>query len=633
VSTDSAAAPPAQAQAARFAAAGPEHCIAKRHDGVYADPAVLGTTLVAAIDSIFRGGQYLAGVDYPVLLQALFGHGPALPLSPEGGSQARIAADILPFDPARRELYRSVKIGAGRAEYYFEPVWLPDPANPDSPGLPARLDLDEFIADMWLKGIRFGIDLDAVRAVIALGKAERVTVASRLDPVPGEDARVVEVSDDIHRNNAPRQLANGRLDLNSFQNRFPQIQPGVRLLQKVPPTEGAPGFEMAGTPLAAKPGRDLDLGEYAGEGTKVERLREGEFLVSQQAGFLSVDSATSRISVGDKIVSRDGVSAKTTGNLQLTGDYEEFGEVQEKRVIEGEGITVHGDVFGSLVSRGGNILLHANLVGGSAHNKCGDIRVLGVASGAILQAENGAIVLERAENCVVSGSRITIGHAVNCEVIGDEVNIGQAEGSAIAGRRVTLEFAMPRKQGEMLVYVLRPDGAQVEEVIAAVSARLEQFGQLAAHHKAHMDGLTAQADVRRYLMLASRVRKNEISFTPEQARQFQRMGQEVAPALKAIGEVSAKIKQLEADLEQGRKVLADLERQRLDAASVSAVTVHRVQGDTLVRVLGFSPAAGTPYIIGPREIKTRLRGPQNGELLFSGAQGSFAWSSEQACAE
>ena len=43
--------------------------------------------------------------------------------------------------------------------------------------------------------------------------------------------------------------------------------------------------------------------------------------------------------LGPLSVSRDGVSAKTTGNLQLTGDYEEFGEVQEKRVIEGEGIT------------------------------------------------------------------------------------------------------------------------------------------------------------------------------------------------------------------------------------------------------------------------------------------------------
>jgi hypothetical protein len=53
-----------------------------------------------------------------------------------------------------------------------------------------------------------------------------------------------------------------------------------------------------------------------------------------------------------------------------------------------------------------------------------------------------------------------------------------------------------------------------------------------------------------------------------------------------------------------------------------------VQGDTLVRVLGFSPAAGTPYIIAPREIRTRLRGPQNGALLFSGAQGRFDWSSD-----
>jgi len=605
-----------------------EHCIAKRHDGVYADPAVLGTTLVAAIDSTFRSGHYLAGIDYPVLLKVLFDHGPAL--AEKGGADAwvRIAADILPFDPARRELYRAVKIGKGYAEYYFEPVWLPDPAVPDGPGLPARLDLDEFIADVWLKGIRFGIDLDAVRAAIASNKADRVTVARRLDPVPGQDARIVEVSDDIHRNDAPRELANGRLDLNSFQNRFPQIQPGVRLLQKIPLTNGTPGFEMAGTPLAAKPGRDVDLGAYAGPGTRVDRARDGEFLVSQQAGFLTVDSATSRISVGDKIVSHDGVSAKTTGNLQLTGDYEEFGEVQEKRVIEGESITVHGDVFGSLVSRGGTILLHANLVGGSAHNGHGDIRVFGVASGAVLHADDGAIVLDRAENCVVSGTRITIAHAVNCEVIGDEVNIGHAEGSAIAGRRVSIDFAMPRKQGEMLVYVLRPEGPQIDEIIAAIGARLAQFGQLTARQKAQMDALTAQPEVRRYLLLASRLRKNEISFTPEQARQFQRMAQEVAPALKAIGEVSAKLKQLEADQEEGRKVLADLERQRRDAASVSLVRVQQVQGDTLVRVLGFSPAAGTPYIIAPREIRTRLRGPQNGALLFSGAQGRFEWSSD-----
>jgi hypothetical protein len=635
VSTDFAAAPPAGAQGARFDGTGPEHCIARRDDGVYADPVVLGTTLVAAIDSIFRGGDYLAGVDYPVLLQALFGHGPELPRrigshDADGVTGVRIAADILPFDPARRELYRSLKIGSGRAEYYFEPVWLPDPEDADGPGVPARLDLDEFIADAWLKGIRFGIEVGAVRAAIASGKAERIMVARRLDPEPGRDARIVEVSDDIHRNDAPRQLADGRLDLHSFQNRFPQIQAGVRLVQKIPFTSGTPGREMSGTPLAAAPGRDLDFNAFAGEGTKIERHPDGEFLVAQQAGFLEVDSASSRVSVGTRIVSRDGVSARTTGNLQLAGDYEEFGEVQEMRVIEGESITVHADVFGRLVSRGGTILLNANLMGGSAHNKQGDIRVRGVASSAVLQAEDGAVVLERAENCVVSGTRVTIAHAVNCEIIGDEVNIGHAEGSAIAGRRVAVECAMPRRQGEMLVYVLCPEGPKVEEVIAAVGARLAQFGELAARRKAEMDVLTAQQEVRRYMMLASRVRRNEISFTPEQARQFQRMAQDVGPALKAIGQANGEVKALEADLQEGRRVLADLERQRIDASCISAVTVQRVAGDTLVRVLGFSPAAGSPYIITPRENKTRLRGPQSGELLFAGAGGSFAWSSEHA---
>jgi hypothetical protein len=414
-----------------------EDCIVNRADGVYADPAQ-GIALATAVDGIFRAGNLLAGLDYAIFLRALFGYGaasgPVAAAAADAGGvdgMLRIAAAIEPFDPARRALYRSVRITSGRAEYHFEPVWLADPLDPEAEGTPTRLEVDEFVADTWLKGIRFGIELDAVRAAIAATRADRIIVARRLDPVPGEDARIVEVSDDIHRSNAPRQLADGRLDLHSFQNRFPQIQPGVRLLRKIPASPGSTGYEISGARLASTPGRDADLAPYAGPGTQVERVREGEFLVSQRAGFLSVDPKTSRISIQDKIVSHDGVSARTTGNLQLSGDYEEFGEVQENRVIEGEGITVHGNVYGRLASRGGAILLHANLVGGSAHNKRGDIRVRGVASRALIQAPDGAVVLARAESCTVAGTRIVIAHAVNCEIIGDEVTIELAEGAQV----------------------------------------------------------------------------------------------------------------------------------------------------------------------------------------------------------
>jgi hypothetical protein len=596
----------------------------QRADGLYADPGASGAALAAAIDAVIRGGSYLAGLNYPVLLAALFGHGPGHEAAAAAGG-ARLADRIQPFAAARRALYRPVRIVDGSAAYVFEPVFVPDADGSERPG---RLDADEFVADLWLKGIRFGIDVGAVRAAIAANRVEHVTVARHLAALPGQDARIVEVSSDIHRSDAPRQLANDRLDLNSFQNRFPQIAPGARLLQKLPASAGSPGVELSGAPILPTPGVDVDLAAYAGEGTAVENGREGEFLVARTPGFLQIDAATSRLSVVAKIVSRDGVSARTTGNLKLAGDYEEFGDVQEKRVVEGDSITVHGNVFGSVSSRGGTVLLHANLVGGSAENRRGDVQVRGVASGAVLRAREGAVLLERAENCIVSGRRVTIAHAVNCEIVGDEVMVGQAEGSAIAGRRVSVDACAPRKQGEMLVVVLQADGGRIGEVMAMVRQRVAQFGALAARQREAMQPLTAKPDVRRYLMLAARVRKGEISLNPEQTRQFQKMAQDVAPALQTIAGMSARAKALDAERQAGQAMLDSLDVQRREAAGVSKVSVASVQGETQVRVLGIDPAAGSLLDLAPREIRQRLRGPQRGELLFAGASGALEWSSD-----
>ncbi|UUZ53583.1 FapA family protein [Massilia sp. H-1] len=163
----------------------------------------------------------------------------------------RFASDIRPFDGQRRTLYKSVKVVDGQAEYYFEPVVLTDPDDPDGPGITAHLTLDEFIADVWNKGVRFGIDTESVQRAIQFGKTERVIVASRLAPLPGVDAHIIEVSSDLHRSDAPRQLANGKLDLMAFQNRFPQIKAGERLLKKIPRKDGETGFRIVGRARAA----------------------------------------------------------------------------------------------------------------------------------------------------------------------------------------------------------------------------------------------------------------------------------------------------------------------------------------------------------------------------------------------
>lgn len=611
------------------AAAGIDHCIVKRPDGVYADPGVLSTTMAAAIDGILSSNRYFSGLDYAVLVKIIYGYGPDLKRAAGAEMLIRFADDIVAFDPMRRQLYKAVKLSDGKAEYYFEPVVMTDPADPDGPGVPARLDPDEFIADMWNKGIRFGIDVAALRAAIDAGKAERINVAHRLDALPGIDAHIIEVSSDLHRSDAPRQLANGKLDLMAFQNRFPQIQKGVKLLKKVPRKDGEIGFELSGLAIVPPIPKDIELSSMAGPGTLIENTTEGEFLVSQQAGFLNVDSKTSKLSVDDKIVSRDGVSSRTTGNLQLTGDYEEFGEVQEKRVIEGEGITIHADVFGNIVSRGGTILLNHNLVGGSAHNARGDIRVKGVASGSVLQTSLGEVSVQRAESCIISGTRVVIEHAANCEIMADEVVIGQAEGCAIAARKVTIEIAGPRKQTEMQIFAMEPDSARIDEAIAAMTLKAEGFGQQVVKRKAELDDLTGQPDVRKYVMLASKIRKKELTLTPEQLPQFQKMAAAVGPALKTIAKVSLDVKVAETEQQAALLLVTQLQQQRSDCAGACEVNVQQLAGDTQLRSMKFNPDGSVLYDVPSKEIKARLRAnADRGEVLLSESSGAIAWRSQ-----
>ncbi|MFC5462162.1 flagellar assembly protein A [Massilia niabensis] len=619
VATSSTAAAPG----ARFDAAGPEHCLAQRADGVFADPAVLGTTVLAAFESLLRSGSYLAGLDYPVLIKAIYGSGPAFPAGPDGQPLVRLARAIVPFDEARRALYRSVRIGDGEAEYCFEPVYLADEKG--EAALPTRLDADEFVADMWGKGIRFGIDMAAVRAGVANPGLGRMVVARRLEPVPGVDAAVVEVSDDIHRSDAPRQLANGKFDLMSFQNRFPQVQVGTRLLQKLPPRAGEAGFELSGIRIDPAAPHELDFAPYAGAGTSIERTGGGEYLVAARTGYLDVDKGGC-IAVGDKIVSRDGVSAKTTGNLQLSGDYEEFGEVQEMRVIEGNGITVHADVHGEIVSRGGMVRLRANLIGGSAHNRRGDIQVDGVTSNAVVQGHDGAVILGRAENCVVSGTQVRIEHAVNCDIAGIDVSIGQAEGCAVAGRRVDIGTTTAWHDRDMLVYVLCADCSRIDEVLGQVGERLAAIEAAIAHHKGELAQLCAKAEVRSYLELARRVRSGEAALSAAQAQQFRQMGQAVGPELQRIGEVSAARKSGEAELAEGQALLARYRAQRAARAGASTVTLRQLAGDTQVRQLAFDPDAPLLHQLSPRELKARLRANE-GTPLYGGAYGSYGWES------
>ncbi|TFW18497.1 flagellar assembly protein A [Duganella callida] len=600
--------------------------LVRRADGVYFAADASPAACLAAVSQTFLASAYFAGLDYAVFSKMLYNVGPDLPEKLRALPLLRFADSIEPFQPARRALYKTVKVINGEAEYYFEPVFF---EVPDLPPQPAQLKFDEFVADMWVKGIRFGIDAPVVRDVIANGRLARITVARRLNAMPGKDAAIVEVSQDLHRNNAPKDKGDGRLDWQQFQNRFPQVKPNVKLLRKVPAAPGVRGYELSGLVLEPPLPRDLELTSVAGEGTVIEHLRGGEFLVSAVEGFLSIDPGSKRVSIGPKIISREGVSARTTGNLQLTGEYEEFGDVQEQRTVEGGNITIHGDVFGNIVSRGGDIVLNKNLMGGSALNADGAIRVKAVASGAVLQTRRGEVVLARAESCIISASRVVIGEASNCEIMADEVVIKVAEGCAIAARKIEIQHAGPRRQSEMLLHVLVPDTAKYDKKIVDLQIRVTAAAREADVRKAEMDAITSQTEVRNYLTLANRVRKREVTLTPEQVTLFQKMAEAVGPSLRQVAKISLALKAAQVQQEQVQEEAGQVARQKQALIRGSRCVVELLTGDVLLRSMTFVPGEPPPYDRPAKEVKTRVRTAAPGtRVLHAGPIGPIRWTPE-----
>ena len=602
------------------------------------------------VDRIFSANAYFIGLNYEAFIKLLYGFDPVaaakLKKPTETSVMVRFAQDIVAFHPERRALYKSLKIGNGVADYFFETPYMEkvveEPVygslEDGSYGLirvdkttisePDKLNFDEFVADVWSKGVRFGIDANAVKLAVEGTRNGRILFAHRLEPVLGKAADIEELAEEIRRDDAPMKLADGRVDLRQFKNRFPQINKGVQLIKKIPLVLGETGYELSGNPIEPPIPKDIHLESMAGPGTAVEIDKDGnEFIVSQQDGFLSVDEHSNQISIVEKIISRDGVSARTTGNLVLTGEeFEEHGEVQEKRTVEGNSVTIHANVYGTILSRGGKILLKSNLVGGMAINEGGDIIVEGLASSATLHTKKGEVALKRAENCIIIGTKVTVGIASNCTILADEVVITEAHGCAIAAKGIKIDSANTQKQIEMLVFVLVPDMSKFDQLIGGLATKIDETECAIGKKNQEMEKITNQPELRNYLLIGSKLKKNEIVLSPEQLNNFQKLATTVSPVLKLLGKFRADITALQTALSSDITQRSELMKVKKEAEAGIHCAIAKIVGETVVRTITFGPDGDTFHDTPIKNLKTKIRGSSAlGDRVFVGKSGSLNW--------
>jgi uncharacterized protein len=561
----------------------------------------------------------------------------------------RLAADIVPFPLNRRKHYHSVKMieGGRAAVYQFSPASVKrmseavnlgkahgdgktavaDPFDSTATDR-VKLDVDEFVAAMWNIFVRYGLDIELIRKMIDSDRSESAIIARGLPPKDGKDACVDELSSYLHRDNSPKQLANGRINLHQFENRFPQVPKNTRLIRKVPGVAGKPGWDISGNPLLPYASKDFDIARRAGTGTRVERTEEGEFVVTDADGFLEFNPATGAFAISNKIVNHQGVSLRTTGNLILTGDeYEEHGEVQEQARVEGKNMTFMADVFGDIVSRGGLVTFRKNLSGGLVNSPNGVISVNGRASHASIEAVGGDIMLAHAEGCLIIGKRVRIKEAVHCDIVADELVVDTATGCALAARRMQVGTANAWHDSENMISMLVPNlsaiAEKVDEFKAAVAKCQEEIGALVAE----IEAILSQQDVKNYSTLASKLRAGEIRMNPEQEANWQKLLDRVAPALRKIKTCNDRLKAVREESGNLEKCISDITQQSREMSADIACKIAVIDGETAIRTLKIRPNAPALSAMPPNKLRAYLRESNaDCDLLFNGRNGDFKWA-------
>ncbi len=619
--------------------------IRKTASGVVLDVAKMPSddSFMVFVDRLFAQGAYFTQLDHASLQALLY-----QPESMRGQArEIRLAGGIMRLSPARRSLYKEVRVldEGARAEYLFEPVFLevgePEPvsgqaeATGQTPPLddrektrlePTRLDIDEFICVMWTKGVRFGIQVQTVRDAIAANKTDRVAVALELAPQPGREAELLEQFEGLHRDNSPL-ITGGRADLRRFKNRFPQIAKGTRMMKKVPRQLGRPGFRVTGDIIEPEVPKDISLEALAGPGTSIENAADGQFISAAASGFISIDVDTNQISVTEKIENKSGINAKTTGDLTLSVDeFVEHGEVQEGRVVEGKHMKFTSTVYGSLVSKAGRIELADSLSGGRATSAGGSIHIKNRALNAGVEAVGGSIEVHYAENSTLIGDVVTIGQAINCEVIANSLRVGLAQGCTLVAQSVQIQTSDMRRGKPNLVSVLIPDATEGRRKLAALGAAASDIEQKIEALSAEVKKLAADPEFSKLLALTDMVRAGKLALSPVQESNFRQMQNRHVTGLKAMERFAKEKQALRQALQAKHEEIAFFRQTQSALAAGRECTIGEVVGETCVHkvptslgVQNFKGVCGNDFGMKLREMMPTPK------RIYLQDSGSVAW--------
>lgn len=601
---------------------------------------------IQAVDALLAQGQRFYGLDYAVFSQ--------LVLNPETiwrrGGSSRLAADVVSFPEYRQELYKGVRFSEDnmQVEYIFQPVVVDTPyqhplygdRQPDGT-VPvvghekrvrqedAVLDLDEFVAAMWSKGVRCGLLLDAITPALFTKKINRMVVAQGQPAQVGKTAEVWDMLTPARQMGGPlwRQ---GKWDLRNFENKFPPVEQGQTIIKKVACRAGKPGFTVRGDVLPAPPAQDIDLSVLVGEGVALEDAGDSELLVARKSGFLGVERESQSLFVTRTIETRVDINVKNTGDMALAADaFIAHGEVQEGRTVQGKHMRFAAPVYGHVQSDQGTIALDDVLSGGSAVlSGEGQIHIPQRAIHARVVAVEGKIDVQYAENCLIVGDDVTVQQAVHCTIVANQVRIQSAQACTIVGNGVKIDRCDEHKGEPCRVWVVQPSLKTVQSQLQAAQLALKLAQSSVTTTLAELASIKNNAEFARYIALRDAMQGDPATLSAASKEEFAALHltqslhlKTIERLLKSLEKARAEVPERTAQRDQAKTHLDDLVQRHFCA-------VTEVSGETRIFTLNKLIQLSAHVEHSAKELAQWLASKDvvaQSAVLFQGQSGSVDW--------
>jgi len=210
---------------------------------------------------------------------------------------------------------------------------------------------EDVLQQLRQAGIKFGIDQAAIRQALERPNVPVICAVGQ-PPVNGRDA-CIKFHIDCENIGHPVELEDGRVDFKNL-NKYITVSENQVIAEKIPATDGLPGYDILGKRIPAKPGKDVVW--PVGKNVRVE----GNAIVAACAGHLVIEN--NKINVIPVIKIKGDVDF-STGNIKFTGNVIIHGSVQTGfSVITDGDVEIFGAIEGGTVEAR-NITVHMGIKG------------------------------------------------------------------------------------------------------------------------------------------------------------------------------------------------------------------------------------------------------------------------------